>query len=156
MTLIPYKPCLECGLEKTEHFHTHRFNDGQAHVRVYVDMDGPLADFDAMVTHCTSYDEKEAAMKCDGFFMSLPPVKNAIAAMNWLDAHFDTYILSTAPWNAPRAWMEKRLWVEKWLPRYEKRLILSHNKDLHVGHYLIDDRTKNGAGVVSRRANSFW
>ena len=27
-----------------------------------------------------------------------------------------------------------------------KRLILSHNKHLNIGDYLIDDRTANGAG----------
>ena len=30
-------------------------------------------------------------------------------------------------------------------PAY-KRLILTHNKQLNIGDYLIDDRTKNGAG----------
>jgi 5'(3')-deoxyribonucleotidase len=28
----------------------------------------------------------------------------------------------------------------------KKRLILSHNKHLNIGDYLIDDRTANGAG----------
>ena len=27
-----------------------------------------------------------------------------------------------------------------------KRLILSHHKNLNIGDFLIDDRTKNGAG----------
>ena len=26
-----------------------------------------------------------------------------------------------------------------------KRLILSHHKNLHIGDFLVDDRTKNGA-----------
>jgi 5'(3')-deoxyribonucleotidase len=29
---------------------------------------------------------------------------------------------------------------------FKKRLILTHHKNLLVGDYLIDDRTKNGAG----------
>ena len=27
-----------------------------------------------------------------------------------------------------------------------KRLILTHRKDLNIGDFLVDDRTKNGAG----------
>jgi 5'(3')-deoxyribonucleotidase len=38
------------------------------------------------------------------------------------------------------------LWVQKYLGESAyKRLILSHHKNLNDGHYLIDDRTKNGA-----------
>jgi 5'(3')-deoxyribonucleotidase len=43
--------------------------------------------------------------------------------------------------------MHKRLWVEKHLGKNAyKRLILSHNKQLNIGDFLIDDRTANGAG----------
>ena len=64
---------------------------------------------------------------------------------------FDTYILSTAPWNNPSAWQHKIEWVHLHLgldedsPAY-KRLILSHHKDLNRGDFLVDDRhDKNGA-----------
>ena len=40
--------------------------------------------------------------------------------------------------------------VEKYLGESaSKRLILSHNKHLNVGEYLIDHRTANGAGQFS-------
>jgi len=63
-----------------------------------------------------------------------------------LSAKYDTYILSTAPWENHRAWSDKLIWVKKHLgePAY-KRLILSHHKNLNAGDYLIDDRLKNGA-----------
>ena len=45
------------------------------------------------------------------------------------------------------AWSDKLLWVKQYLgDTAHKRLILSHNKNLNRGDYLIDDRTKNGAG----------
>ena len=65
--------------------------------------------------------------------------------INKLSGIFDTYILSTAPWENRTAWSDKLDWVKKHLgtPAY-KRLILSHHKNLNDGDYLIDDRLKNG------------
>lgn len=63
-----------------------------------------------------------------------------------LSGVFDTYILSTAPWNNPSAWLDKLLWVQRHLGNYAyKRLMLSHHKNLHLGDFLVDDRAKNGA-----------
>ena len=62
------------------------------------------------------------------------------------DERYDCYILSTSPWNNPTAASDKVEWVKKYIPKAYKRLILSHNKNLNIGDYLIDDRTANGAG----------
>ena len=54
--------------------------------------------------------------------------------------------MSTAPWGNPTAWSDKLEWVKKHLGEVaKKRLILSHNKQLNKGDYLIDDRSRNGA-----------
>ena len=59
---------------------------------------------------------------------------------------FETYILSTAPWQNPSAWSDKLEWVKKYLGDIAwKRLILSHHKNLNSGAFLIDDRVENGA-----------
>ena len=72
---------------------------------------------------------------------------HAIEAFKKLSKLHNVYILSTAPWDNPDAWTHKRLWVEKYLgAEAYKKLILSHNKHLCAGDYLIDDRTANGAG----------
>ncbi|MCP4342567.1 MAG: hypothetical protein GY799_27725, partial [Desulfobulbaceae bacterium] len=78
-----------------------------------------------------------------------PPMAGAVEAFNELcfDEDYDVYILSTAPWNIPNSWTQKRLWVSKYLgAKAHKRLILSNNKSLLRGDILIDDRTANGAG----------
>ena len=76
----------------------------------------------------------------------MEPAEGAIAAYETLSQAFDTYILSTAPWENSTAWSDKLNWVKKHLGRTAyKRLILSHNKHLNKGDYLIDDRDKNGA-----------
>ena len=74
------------------------------------------------------------------------PIKDAIRNVEKLSRVFDTYLLSTAPWDNPSAWSDKVIWIKKYLGEVaHKRLILSHNKNLNKGDYLIDDRTKNGA-----------
>ncbi len=75
----------------------------------------------------------------------MDPVRGAVEAHALLSELFDTYILSTAPWKNPSAWTDKVLWIQKHLgDRAHKRLILSHHKHLNRGHFLVDDRTKNG------------
>ena len=75
----------------------------------------------------------------------MPPIDGAIEAYAALARRFDTYILSTAPSENASAWRDKLRWVKTHLGADAyKRLILTHHKNLNVGDYLIDDRTKNG------------
>ena len=117
---------------------------------VYVDMDGVLVDLHAKLREYPEAVVKSLGNNIDklhALFLDPPPMEGAIEAFNILCSLFDVYILSTAPWDNPEALMHKRLWVEKHLGKNAyKRLILSHNKHLNVGDFLIDDRTANGAG----------
>ncbi|MCX7550285.1 5' nucleotidase, NT5C type [Xanthomarina sp. F2636L] len=77
------------------------------------------------------------------FFLNNKPIEGAVDAFKKLGQLYDCYIVSTPVWSNPYCWMEKRIWVEKHLGRDAyKRLILTHNKDLVKGDYIIDD-TKN-------------
>ena len=117
---------------------------------VYVDMDGVLVDFQSGIDSLTEEQResfKDGLDDVPGIFSKMKPVEGAIEAYEELTRHFDVYILSTAPWNNPSAWTDKLLWVKKYLGDLAyKRLILSHNKHLNDGDFLIDDRTANGAG----------
>jgi 5'(3')-deoxyribonucleotidase len=116
---------------------------------VYVDMDNVLVNFQSGIDSIT--EEERESFKDDlddvpGIFSKMKPVEGAIEAYQELTRHFEVYILSTAPWNNPSAWADKLLWVKKYLGGLAyKRLILSHNKHLNDGDFLIDDRTANGA-----------
>ena len=80
-------------------------------------------------------------------FSLMEPLEGAIDSFKILSQRYDTYILSTAPWKNSSAWSDKVKWVKKYLGESAyKRLILTHHKNLNYGDYLIDDRTKNGAG----------
>ncbi len=120
---------------------------------VYVDMDNVLVDFESGIDELSeqTYQEYEDDIdEVPGFFRDLPPIEGAIDAFHKLSKQYDVYILSTAPWRNPSAWIDKLLWVKKHLSQAaHKRLILSHNKHLNRGDYLIDDRTANGAGAFT-------
>jgi 5'(3')-deoxyribonucleotidase len=115
---------------------------------LYVDMDNVLVDFPSGVTRLAPDVVRAYEGRLDevpGIFALMQPVRGAIEAFDRLAARFDTYVLSTAPWENPSAWSDKLRWVQQHLgPRARKRLILTHHKDLNRGDFLIDDRTKNG------------
>jgi 5'(3')-deoxyribonucleotidase len=116
---------------------------------VYVDMDNVLVDFVSGINQLSK--EVQIKYKGDldevpGIFSLMIPMEGAIDSFKKLSSTYDTYILSTAPWENTSAWSDKLEWVKKYLGfEAHKRLILSHNKNLNRGDYLIDDRTANGA-----------
>jgi len=85
---------------------------------LYVDMDNVLVDFQSGIDQL----DEETKSKYDGDLDEVPgifslmlPMKDAVESFNELSAVFDTYILSTAPWENPTAWSDKLIWVKKYL-----------------------------------------
>ena len=118
---------------------------------VYFDMDNVLVNFQSGIDAIPIEVQKEYEGQLDnvpGIFSIMKPNSEMVDLFNKLsdDARYDVYILSTSPWDNPTAASDKVEWVKKYLPKAYKRVILSHNKHLNAGDYLIDDRTANGAG----------
>ena len=112
-------------------------------------MDGVLVNFQTGIDKLTEQKRQEFLGREDeypGIFGLMEPQPGAIDAFNELSQLFDTYILSTAPWENDTAWSDKLNWVKKYIgkPGF-KRLILSHNKHLNAGDFLVDDRLANGS-----------
>lgn len=116
---------------------------------LYIDMDNVLVDFISGVEQKDEETRQKYIGKYDeipGVFELMHPMPDAIESYHLLANKYDTFILSTAPWDNPSAWLHKIEWVRKHLGTVAfKRLILTHRKDLNKGHYLIDDREANGA-----------
>lgn len=116
---------------------------------VYFDMDNVLVDFPSAFERLPLETLQAFEGRLDevpGIFSLMGPKEGAIEAFEKVSQYYDTYILSTAPWKNSSAWSDKLLWVQNYLgDKAHKRLILSHNKHLNTGDYLIDDRTANGA-----------
>jgi 5'(3')-deoxyribonucleotidase len=118
---------------------------------LFIDLDGVVADFvSAMNTHPLIEDIRytQNPDTIPGIFRHLKPINAAIKSVKKLlkSPKYDVYFLSTAPWNNPSAWTDKRIWLEEQFgDKISRKLILTHRKDLVKGDILIDDRPNNGA-----------
>jgi len=121
-----------------------------------IDMDGVVADFDkgaidwAKNIGITDQEFKDKKMyRQAGFYLDLKPMPGALEAIQKLEPNFEIRFVSAPSWNNPHSFTEKRLWIEKYFGNWsEKRMDLTFRKDLFMGHYLVDDRLKYGAGEV--------
>jgi 5'-nucleotidase len=132
---------------------------------LYIDMDGVVADFDGYMEKVlpnvelgegdpNTYADRsamvdKAAKEDPTFFERLDVIKDALWAVEELKSSnkYDIYFLSTPMFNIPKSYMGKRVWIKKYFGSWaDKRLILTHRKDLCIGDYLVDDTTRNGAG----------
>lgn len=122
---------------------------------LYVDMDNVLVDFqsgiDRLPPELLEEYRERGFDEVPGIFALMEPLEGAVEAYNKLSGIFDTYILSTAPWHNLTAASDKVAWVKRYLDSTHKngvaykRLIISHQKNLLRGDFLIDDRPNNGA-----------
>lgn len=117
-------------------------------------MDGVIVDFGKQIeaklkdtTLNTKLIESPDLIK--DIFLDPPPIDGAIDAINQLQNSntYNLFIATTAPWGNPDSFTHKRLWIEKHFGGlFEKKMFITHRKDLLVGEFLIDDRLANGAG----------
>ena len=110
---------------------------------IYLDIDDTLADLQSAAKLAKEENPKMLFPQAEyGFFAGLKPLSGAIDAVKWLlqSEYFDPYILTAPSIKNPMSYTEKRVWVEQQLGmEMVERLIISPNKSLLKGDYLIDD-----------------
>ena len=123
-------------------------------------MDGVIADFTGGILKLNSlltmtpenYDLEEdevnnIVLNTPLFFQTLPPLGNGIDAVKELMEYYDVHFCSTPMDSVLHSYSGKKQWLnDHFGDKAHKKLILTHRKDWVIGDYLIDDRTKNGAG----------
>lgn len=98
--------------------------------RLFVDMDGTLAEFHPV--------QSMEELYAEGYFAGLPPQRNVVEAVRILneDPNIDVYILSAVLSDSKYALKEKTEWLEKYLP------------EIDSGHYLFPHCGRNKAAVI--------
>lgn len=149
-------------------------------MRVLVDMDGVLADFEQGFLNAwrARHPDKpyipiearrgfyildqyprdlqpliKAIQYAPGFIRTLPPIPGAIEAMNaMVEAGVEVFICSTPFTHYDPCVLEKYQWVDEHLGReWIRRLILTGDKTLVQGDVLIDDRS-----TIAGTADPSW
>lgn len=82
--------------------------------RLFVDMDGTLAEFHHVDTLETLYEK--------GYFLNLEPHQNVVDAVKQIfqnEPHISVYVLSAVLADSATARDEKNLWLDKYLPEID-------------------------------------
>lgn len=115
-------------------------------------MDFTLCDYEeGFRRHKEKYPDLKYPQSQPGMYAALNPMPGAVESFKWLMAQpqLDVYILTAPSIQNPHCYSEKRIWVENHLGMEAvKRLIISPNKGLNKGDYLIDDNV-SGKGQES-------
>lgn len=121
---------------------------------MYIDLDGVVANFDSAVENWAKNSgisgeefKKNKMYRQQYFYGELDLMPGAKEAIQNLDSKYEIAFVSAPSWDNPHSFTEKRIWMEKHFGQWgRKRMDLSFRKGLYMGHYLIDDRLKYGAG----------
>lgn len=111
-------------------------------ITVFVDQDGPLADFEA-AARAQGLAPAQAKMR-PGFYRALPVTAQAQSAVRELVALSDcqVFVATKIPDANPRAASEKIAWLHEYFPELGERIIITPNKAClgTSSDFLIDDR----------------
>lgn len=112
---------------------------------VYIDMDNVLVDFHSHPVLKIPKDWfNHPNMFIPTYFSGLKPLPGAINAAVDLCSNpaLDIYILTQPVANSTHSYSEKAEWVAEYLPFLSKKLIMTQDKLLNKGDFLIDDSIK--------------
>lgn len=107
---------------------------------VFIDMDDVIADFYGAAKCKYTEEVLEARMWQSSFFLNLRVIPGSQYAIRELENRgYDVWILSQPLAGHPECYYDKALWIQKHFPQLYKKLILTQDKGMIIGDYLIDD-----------------
>jgi len=113
--------------------------------KILIDMDDTMFHFKKKWHEVKASDGLEFPQSKIGFFEELEPIENAIEVYNWLDEHFDVWVVTAPSIPNKHCYSEKAISIEKHLgPERCHKLIISPDKSMVYGDYLIDDTITKG------------
>jgi hypothetical protein len=125
--------------------------------RIFLDMDGVLADFERMRKSLSLTAGREITgddlKAMHGAFSSMQPMAGAIAGVKSLiGMGFDVWIASKPATGKPHTYSEKAAWILFHFDELKRKIILTHDKGMLgcAEDYLVDDRIHK-ANCVSFR-----
>lgn len=159
---MPYGYCPKCGAEGVnaarnpvgpticanghEYPHAQRqttpeplpvLSGAKRSLRIYVDMDGVMADFEA---NLKGRNPKSVKLM-PGTYIRLDPIQGALEAVRTLIASgHDVWIATKTPTHNLLADSEKKHWINEYIPELLDKTIITPDKGCLRGDVLIDDR----------------
>lgn len=107
---------------------------------VFIDQDDVIADFYKAAWCPVEQRIKEDRMWNPSFFLNLQPIPGAKYAIRELEYRgYDVWILTQPLAGHPECYYDKALWIQKHFPQLYNKLILTQDKGMLIGDYLIDD-----------------
>ena len=110
---------------------------------MYIDMDNVLCNYDfSYLKYKKKFQNIEYPQSMEGFFLNLEPIEGSIETVKKIISSdiYDPYVLTAPSTHNPISYMEKRIWIENYFDyNFTKKLIISSNKGLLKGDFLIDD-----------------
>lgn len=112
---------------------------------LYVDMDNVIVDFFSHPRYFVPKDSyNDEAIYKKGFFRELKPLPYSLQVVKALHERedLDVYILTHGLAGSSYCYQEKVDWIKEHLPEMTDRLIITCDKALNKGDFLIDDDIK--------------
>lgn len=109
--------------------------------RIFIDMDGVLADFDGLKQDLGV--DGDTMKRMPGCYMRLQPMPDAISSVRSLiGMGYECWVATKPPTGISQAYADKAAWVLQWLPELKRHIIITHDKGLlgERGDFLVDDK----------------
>jgi 5'-nucleotidase len=114
--------------------------------RIYIDMDGVLADFNNGAKKFFNENPNQKFPQSRyGFFIGLEEIPNAILSVKKIQEKYDVWILTRPSIKNINCYSEKAYWlVQRFGEDILNRTVMSCDKSIVKGDYLIDDQISDG------------